>query len=282
MTYRFLRTACRPASWQMEWMSAALILSGRDTKSSRSTSSLRFILLVQTWKMRRFCRRSGRGNSILRSSLPGRSSAGSSVSARLVAMMTLTFTVWSKPSIWLSSSMRMRWTSRSAPVCASKRAVAIASTSSMKMMAGAFSLARRNTSLTILGPSPRYFCTNSLPTTRMNEALVWWATALASMVLPVPGGPYSRTPRGGSMPICEYSSWCVRGSSTASRISCFCTSLPPMSAYVTSGFSWSLRREMEESASGGSTSTRLLLWRCRATDAEGLSSSRFTVLRIRT
>ncbi len=40
----------------------------------------------------------------------------------------------------------------SAPVCASKRAVAIASTSSIKMMAGAFSLASRNTSLTILGP----------------------------------------------------------------------------------------------------------------------------------
>jgi hypothetical protein len=32
--------------------------------------------------------------------------------------------------------------------------------------------------------SPRYFCTNSLPTTRMNAAVVWCATALASMVLP--------------------------------------------------------------------------------------------------
>ena len=40
----------------------------------------------------------------------------------------------------------------SAPVWASKRAVAMASTSSMKMMAGAFSLARRNTSRTMRGP----------------------------------------------------------------------------------------------------------------------------------
>ena len=32
--------------------------------------------------------------------------------------------------------------------------------------------------------SPRYFCTNSEPTTRMKEAVVWWATALASIVLP--------------------------------------------------------------------------------------------------
>ena len=37
--------------------------------------------------------------------------------------------------------------------------------------------------------SPRYFCTNSDPTTRMKDAVVWWATALASIVLPVPGGP---------------------------------------------------------------------------------------------
>lgn len=80
------------------------------------------------------------------------------------------------------------------------------------------------------GPtSPRYFCTNSLPTTRMKAAVVWWATALASMVFPVPGAPYSSTPRGGSMPICLYSSWWVRGSSTASLISCFWMSLPPMS-----------------------------------------------------
>ena len=47
--------------------------------------------------------------------------------------------------------------------------------------------------------------------------------------LPVPGGPHRSTPRGGSMPICLYSSCCVRGSSTASLISCFWMSLPPMS-----------------------------------------------------
>jgi hypothetical protein len=53
--------------------------------------------------------------------------------------------------------------------------------------------------------SPRYFCTNSDPTTRMKATVVWWATALASIVLPVPGGPYNKTPgggAGGSIPIC--------------------------------------------------------------------------------
>lgn len=52
-----------------------------------------------TWKTSLFCRLSGNGNSIFRSSLPGRISAGSRVSARFVAIMTLTLTVWSNPSI---------------------------------------------------------------------------------------------------------------------------------------------------------------------------------------
>lgn len=58
----------------------------RKRRSPRT--SLRFILDVQAVNTIRFCRRSGTGNSILRSSLPGRSRAGSSVSARFVAMMT--------------------------------------------------------------------------------------------------------------------------------------------------------------------------------------------------
>ena len=42
------------ATWQMAETSAADSFSGRCTKSSRSISSLRFILAVHTWKMRRF------------------------------------------------------------------------------------------------------------------------------------------------------------------------------------------------------------------------------------
>jgi len=53
---------------------------------------------------------------------------------------------------WFKSSINIRCTSRSAPVWASNRAVAMASISSMKMMAGAFSFASRNTSRTIRGP----------------------------------------------------------------------------------------------------------------------------------
>jgi hypothetical protein len=77
------------------------------------------------------------------------------------------------------------------------------------MIQGEFSRASRKTSRTMRGPytreqdrrnilseqitywrtaltSPRYFCTNSEPTTRMNDAEVAFATALTIIVLPVP------------------------------------------------------------------------------------------------
>lgn len=63
-------------------------LRAKRIQSSRSTSSDRFILLVMVEKMRRFCLRSGNGNSIFLSRRPGRSRAGSRVSALLVAMIT--------------------------------------------------------------------------------------------------------------------------------------------------------------------------------------------------
>jgi len=148
-----------------------------------------------------FCLLSGKGNSIFLSNLPGLRRAGSNVSCLFVAMITLTFVDWSNPSIWFNISISTLCTSLSAPVYASNLFVAIASTSSMKIIAGAFSRASLNTSRTILGPSPKYFYTNSEPTTRINAAVVECATALAIIVFPVPGGPYKSTPRGGSIPI---------------------------------------------------------------------------------
>ena len=55
-------------------------------------------------------------------------------------------------------------------------------------------LAMTNSSRTMRDPSPMYFCTSSEPDTLMKVQSVWWATARASRVFPVPGGPYSRTP----------------------------------------------------------------------------------------
>lgn len=48
--------------------------------------------------------------------------------------------------------------------------------------------------------SPTYFWTSSDPITRIKQASVLLATALAQSVLPVPGGPKSNTPLGGSIP----------------------------------------------------------------------------------
>ena len=50
-------------------------------------------------------------------------------------------------------------------------------------------------------PSPAYFCTSSLPTSRRNVADVLFATAFARSVFPVPGSPYRITPLGGFTPI---------------------------------------------------------------------------------
>jgi len=59
----------------------------------------------------------------------------------------------------------------------------------MNTIEGEFYLAILKTSRTILGPSPKYFCTNSDPTTLIKVAVVIFATAFAIIVLPVPGGP---------------------------------------------------------------------------------------------
>jgi hypothetical protein len=76
------------------------------------------------------------------------SRAGSRMSTLLVAAMTLMSVVELKPSSWLSSSSMVLCTSLSPAFSLSKRFVPIASNSSMKMMAGAFSLARAKASRT--------------------------------------------------------------------------------------------------------------------------------------
>ena len=171
----------------------------------------------------------------------------------LVAMSTLIFPLGSKPSSWLINSNIVRWTSLSPPAPSSNRAPPIASTSSKKMIQAFFCLAISKSSRTILAPSPTYFCTNSEPMTRMNVASVRLATARAQRVFPVPGGPYSSTPLGGSIPrLINFSGYerlsdldggakqeltFSRGVSTTSRSRSICSLQPPTSEYVTSGFS---------------------------------------------
>ena len=105
------------------------------------------------------------------------------------------------------------------------------------MMAGAFFFARSKSSRTREAPTPTYSSMNSEPEIEKKGAFASPATALARRVLPVPGGPYSRTPRGMRAPTL----WNLSGDARNSRISSSsstASSSPATSANVTSGRSW--------------------------------------------
>ena len=78
---------------------------------------------------------------------------------------------------------------------------AIESISSMKMMAGEFFSASSNAFRKLLSLSPAILLMISGPLIRKKNAPVSLATARAISVLPVPGGPYIRIPRGGLIPM---------------------------------------------------------------------------------
>mmetsp|Transcript_31080 Transcript_31080/g.100384 ORF Transcript_31080/g.100384 Transcript_31080/m.100384 type:complete len:207 (+) Transcript_31080:537-1157(+) len=131
------------------------------------------------------------------------------------------------------------------------------SISSMKMMDGACSRAITKSSRTMREPSPMYFWTSSDPDTRMKVQSVWCATARASRVLPVPGGPYMSTPLGCAIPSDSKSSGCLIGSSITSLISLICLSHPPIMSYVESGTFSSFMSETSGSTLLGSTKCRV-------------------------
>src|ERR1700733_3742672 len=85
----------------------------------------------------------------------------------------------------------------------------------MKMMQGEFCLACSKRSRTRLGPAPTNISTKSEPEIEKKGTLASPATARASRVLPVPGGPYRRTPFGIRAP----SAWNFFGFSRNSLIS---------------------------------------------------------------
>src|SRR3954452_8166920 len=84
------------------------------------------------------------------------------------------------------------------------------------MIAGAFVLACSNRSRTRLAPTPTNISTKSEPEIEKNGTPASPATARASRVLPVPGGPNSRTPLGIFAP----TAWNFTGFCRKSLISC--------------------------------------------------------------
>src|SRR5881396_3821271 len=104
----------------------------------------------------------------------------------------------------------------------------------MKMMHGALRLPCSNRSLTRLAPTPTNISTKSEPDIEKNGTCASPATALASSVLPEPGGPSSSAPFGIRPP----SRWNFCGSfrkSMTSCSSCLASSQPATSLNVTLG-----------------------------------------------
>ncbi len=102
----------------------------------------------------------------------------------------------------------------------------------MKTMQGAFFLPCSNRSRTREAPTPTNISTKSEPLIEKNGTLASPATARASSVLPVPGGPISSTPFGMRPP----SFWNFCGSFRNSMISwssSFASSTPATSLKVT-------------------------------------------------
>ena len=162
----------------------------------RSTSGASGLPLACTPRIARRAASSGRSTRMRRSKRPGRSSAGSSTSGRLVAAMTTTRSVRSKPSISDSSWFSVCSRSSLPPPRPAPRARPTASISSMKTIAGALFFASLNRSRTRAAPRPTNISMNSEALIEKNGTPDSPATARASSVLPVPGGPTSSTPRG--------------------------------------------------------------------------------------
>ena len=201
---------------------------------ARSTSDPMGLSLECTSRMRWRPFTSGVSTTIWRSKRPGRKSAGSSTSARFVAAMSTTESLDSKPSISTSSWFKVCSRSSWPPPRPVPRWRPTASISSMKMMAGEASFASLNKSRTRLAPTPTNISTKSEPEMLKNGTPASPATARASRVLPVPGGPTSRQPRGIFAPM----DWYLAGLARKSLISCIsstASSTPATSANVTSG-----------------------------------------------
>ncbi|MPN37286.1 hypothetical protein SDC9_184802 [bioreactor metagenome] len=107
-----------------------------------------------------------------------------------------------------------------------------ASISSINTMQGLFFLAVSNKSRTRLAPTPTNISTKSEPEMEKKDTPASPATALAKRVLPVPGGPTSRTPLGIRAPI-SVKRLGARINSTTSRSSSFSSSAPATSSKVT-------------------------------------------------
>ena len=105
------------------------------------------------------------------------------------------------------------------------------SISSINTIQGAFSFACLKRSRTFAAPMPTNISTNSEPEMEKKGTSASPATACASSVFPVPGGPTSNAPFGMDAPISVYF-WGLCRKSTISRNASFASSCPATSLKV--------------------------------------------------
>ena len=151
--------------------------------------------------------------------------------------MIITPLLESNPSISTSNWFSVCSRSSCPPIGFMPRALPRASSSSIKMIHGAFWSAWLNKSLTRAAPTPTNISTNSEPLILKNGTPASPATAFARSVFPVPGAPTRRTPFGIFPPRARNFSGVFRNS-TISWSSSFASSIPATSSKVTFRSSW--------------------------------------------
>ena len=206
-------------------MAASLIIFARSEPTapdvaraiaSKSTVSSRETLFACTFRMFTLPFKSGLSTITRLSKRPGRRSAGSNTSGLLVAARIKRPFDVSNPSISARSWFRVCSRSSLPPNLVS-RVLPMASTSSIKMIQGAFFFASSNRSRTREAPTPTNISTKSEPDREKNGTWASPATAFASSVLPVPGGPTNRAPFGSFAPMAVYLPGLWRKSTTSCR-----------------------------------------------------------------
>ena len=199
--------------------------------ASKSTVSSILTSFAWTFKMSTRPFRSGLSTMIRLSKRPGLNSAGSRISGRFVAARISRPLSVSNPSISARSWFKVCSRSSLLPIALSLL-LPIASISSMKIIHGAIAWASLNKSRTLDAPTPTYISTNAEPDREKNGTFASPATAFASNVLPVPGGPTRSAPFGSFAPIPVYLPGLWRKSTTSWSDS-FASSSPATSRKVT-------------------------------------------------
>ena len=130
------------------------------------------------------------------SNLPGLNNAGSSTSGLFVAAIIITPSLVSNPSISTKSWFNVCSLSSFPPPKPAPLLLPTASISSIKIIQGEFFFPCSNISLTLEAPTPTNISTKSDPDIVKKGTPASPAIALASKVLPVPGGPTNKAPLG--------------------------------------------------------------------------------------